>query len=380
MSWWSVLLPACLVWLCVLIAPWRPWATDESLDAEGEEGDTDLGDVTVLVPARDEAEHIGRTLMAAARQGVGHRIVLIDDQSTDGTGTIARASRIDGLTIVQGSAPPSGWSGKLWALQQGLGSVRTELVLLLDADVELLPGILPKLKTLLRRDGRHLASLMVWLRMHDPWERFLMPAFVYFFKLLYPFRLSNSPALPFLACAAGGCILLEARALREIGGFESIRDALIDDCALAGRFKKHGYRTWIGLTHSALSLRPYPSLASIWDMVARTAFTQLRYSPVLLVLCTLVMLSAFPAPLLALAAGEWAIVALAAATLAMAMVSYRPILRYYGLAPVWMLGLPAAGCLFLAMTWGSAVRYFRGERSHWKGRRYGADGALNVNA
>ena len=288
----------------MLIAPWRPWATDESLDAQGGGEDDDLGDVSVLVPARDEAAQIGTTLAGLRRQGRGLRIILIDDQSTDGTAAVARACRIEGLQIVYGTPLPPGWSGKLWALHQGLAYVRTERVLLLDADVELLPGILPALRAKLRQDGRHLVSLLVSLRMDNLWERFLMPAFVYFFKLLYPFRLSNSPAIPFVACAAGGCILLEARVLREIGGFAAIRDALIDDCALAGRVKKHGFRTWIGLTHSARSLRPYPSLQSIWDMVARTAFTQLRYSPALLVLCTVVMLCAFAAPVAALALGR----------------------------------------------------------------------------
>ncbi len=373
MSWWTVVLPACLLWLCVLMAPWRAWATDESLDAQEDRADPDLGDVAVLIPARDEAQHIGTTLAAVARQGRGLRVILVDDQSTDGTAAIAGASGIGRLAILPGSAPPPGWSGKLWALQQGLRHVESELVLLLDADVELDPGVLPALKAKLRREGCHLVSLMVWLRMDNLWERFLMPAFVYFFKLLYPFRLSNSPAMPFVACAAGGCILLETRALRAVGGFDAIRGALIDDCALAGRFKDQGFRTWIGLTHSARSLRPYPSLASIWGMVARTAYTQLRYSPILLVLCSVVMLCAFPAPLVALGAGEGPIVAVAALALAMAMVSYYPVLRYYGLAPAWVAGLPVAGCLFLGMTWGSAIGYWRGERSRWKGRRYGPD-------
>jgi glycosyltransferase involved in cell wall biosynthesis len=231
------------MWLGVLMAPWRPWATDESLDAEGGGEDVDLRDVTVLCPARDEAAQIGATLAGLGRQGQGLRIILIDDQSTDGTAAVARACRIEGLQIVHGTPLPPGWSGKLWALHQGLAYVRTDRVLLLDADVELFPGILPALRAKLLEDGRHLVSLLVSLRMDNLWERFLMPAFVYFFKLLYPFRLSNSSATPFVACAAGGCILLEARVLREIGGFAAIRDALIDDCALAGCVKKHGFRT-----------------------------------------------------------------------------------------------------------------------------------------
>ncbi|MGH8563924.1 MAG: glycosyltransferase [Gammaproteobacteria bacterium] len=376
MSWWYVVLPACVMWLCVLLAPWRPWATDESLDAQGGGEDVDLRDVSVLCPARDEAVQIGTILVALGRQGRGLRIILIDDQSTDGTAAVARACRIEGLEIVHGMPLPPGWSGKLWALHQGLAHVRTERVLLLDADIELLPGILPALRAKLLQDGSHLVSLLVSLRMENLWERFLMPAFVYFFKLLYPFRLSNSPAIPFVACAAGGCILLETRVLREIGGFAAIRDALIDDCALAGRVKKRGFRTWIGLTHSARSLRPYPSLQSIWDMVARTAFTQLRYSPALLVLCTLVMLCAFAAPAAALCSGEWPVAVVGALTLAMAMVSYRAVLSYYGLPLAWGLVLPGAGCLFLGMSWSSAIRYWRGRRSLWKGRRYGTDEAV----
>lgn len=363
------------MWLCVLMAPWRPWATDESLDTKGGDEDVDLRDVSVLCPARDEAAQIGATLAGLGRQGRGLRIILIDDQSTDGTAAVARACRIKGLQIVHGTPLPPGWSGKLWALHQGLAYVRTDRVLLLDADVELFPGILPALRAKLLEDGRHLVSLLVSLRMDNLWERFLMPAFVYFFKLLYPFRLSNSSAIPFVACAAGGCILLEARVLREIGGFATIRDALIDDCALAGCVKKHGFRTWIGLTRSARSLRSYPSLQGIWDMVARTAFTQLRYSPLLLVLCTVVMLCAFAAPVAALLFGEWSVAAVGALTLTIAMVSYRAVLRYYGLPLAWVLVLPGAGCLFLGMTWSSAIRYWRGRRSLWKGRHYGTDKA-----
>jgi hopene-associated glycosyltransferase HpnB len=212
---------------------------------------------------------------------------------------------------------------------------------------------------------------MAELSMRGFWERLLMPAFVFFFKLLYPFHISNSPSKR-VAAAAGGCVLLETRALDAIGGFESLRDAIIDDCTLARRIKDAGYRTWTGLTHSVTSHRRYRGLGGIWRMVARTAFTQLRYSWLLLGLCTLLMLVCFLSPvLMSLSADPYARAIAMGAWLAM-WLAYLPTLRFYRLAPAWGSLLPFTGLLFLAMTWDSARRYWKGERSAWRGRRYGA--------
>jgi hopene-associated glycosyltransferase HpnB len=256
-------------------------------------------------------------------------------------------------------------------LEQGRFFVDTELTLLLDADVELEPGILAALCAKLEREGLQLASLMVWLRMEDFWERLLMPAFVYFFKLLYPFRLANHRSNRYVAAAAGGCILLKSRVVEELGGFGSIRGALIDDCALARAVKSRGYSTWIGLTRSARSLRVYPSFADIWEMVARTAYTQLGYSVSMLFLCTAIMLCAFAVPLVGLFSGTMGPAVVSLAILAGAGASYAPTLAYYGRGKAWAVALPVVGILFLAMTWGSAVRHWTGAQTQWRGRRYG---------
>jgi hopene-associated glycosyltransferase HpnB len=218
--------------------------------------------------------------------------------------------------------------------------------------------------------GTQFVSIMARLRMVGFWERLLMPAFVYFFKLLYPFRVANS-RFRLVAAAAGGCILMERRVLEAIGGFAPIRTALIDDCALARRVKAHGFATWIGLSHGVVSTRAYPRLADIWAMVARTAFAQLKHSPMLLGLTSLALVLAFWVPVLVLAAPDPGARWLGAAALAAMIASYVPILAYYRRSPFWALALPVIGTLYLAMTWTSAWRYWGGSGAQWKARAYG---------
>jgi hopene-associated glycosyltransferase HpnB len=210
---------------------------------------------------------------------------------------------------------------------------------------------------------------MAMFSMSGIWEKLLMPAFVHFFKILYPFRRVNSQQTR-AAAAAGGCILVETRLLDQIGGFASIKSAVIDDCALARRVKSQGCEIWLGLTHSVKSIRNYEQLREIWDMVARTAFAQLRYSIGLLMLCTLVMLLVYQAPVALVLSANGVIRYLALASLMIMFVTYLPILRFYDRSWGWALGLPMVAGLFLAMTWTSAIRYWRGERSRWKGRIY----------
>lgn len=366
-AWTALAATAALLWWALLALPWRPWRTTERLEGTGVAA-SDLNGVTVLIPARNEAATIGRPLAALAGQGPGLRVVVVDDESTDGTGAAAQASGLPDLTVLRSDPLPSGWTGKLWALEQARHRLETPLVLLLDADIALAPGTIDALRTRLRTDHLQLVSLMAAPGLTGLWERLLMPAFVYFFKLLYPFRLANSRSRR-VAGAAGGCILMETEWLDRIGGFESIRDELIDDCALARRVKSGGGRTWIGLTHSALMVREH-GFHDIWNMVARTAFIQLRYSSLLLGLCTLALLLAFLVPIAGLAAPDGAVRALSAAALAGMILSYVPTLRFYGRAPAWALTLPAIGLLYLLMTWASAVRYWRGDRSRWKNRTY----------
>jgi hopene-associated glycosyltransferase HpnB len=295
---------------------------------------------------------------------------MVDDRSTDETVTVARASGIKNLRILSGEPLPAGWSGKLWALEQGFRHVNTPLVLLIDADIELQPGIVQGLRRKLKENRLHLVSLMAQMRMVSFWERLLMPAFVYFFKMLYPFRLSNSDFRG-VAAAAGGCILLETRLIREIGGFKAICHELIDDCALAKRVKSLGYRTWIGLTHSVHSLRSYEDLAGIWSMVARTAFCQLRYSAVLLAGTTAMMLAGFWLPVAGLFFPAASAKIISACALAALILSYLPTLKFYGQSRGWAVALPLIGTLYLVMTWSSAIRFWVGAAAPWKGRFYG---------
>lgn len=366
--WIALPVPGLLMWLSVCLLPWRPWSTHPRLEVSRDDLDA-LDDVTALIPARNEAELVGSTLRAVLNQGSGLRAVLIDDSSDDGTAAVARSLGDARLRVIPAPPAPPGWSGKLWALEQGLALVDTPLTLLLDADITLSPGLVPTLRRHLQDQRLTLASLFVELRMHSVWERLLVPAFGYFFRLLYPFRLSNTPGRR-AAAAAGGCILVETAALRRLGGFAAFHDALIDDCELARRVKAGGGRTWIGLTRSARSRRAYPTLASLWDLVARCAYTELGYSLPRLALCTLLMLLAFCAPVAGLFAPNIVARLIGAGALAAMMMSYLPTLRYYGRGIAWALALPAIGALYLAMTWSSAVRYWRGTRSRWKGRAY----------
>ena len=342
------------------------------MEARGESPDADLSSVVVLIPARNEAATIGITLASLGRQGRGLKAILIDDQSTDGTVDVARQAAREDLTleIIDGAALEAGWAGKMFALEQGRLHADRPLILLLDADIMLEPGVIAALLEKKRQTGAALVSLMAELSMQGLAERLLMPAFVYFFKLVYPFALSNGKTR-LVAAAAGGCVLIERAALDDIGGFGALKGAIIDDCALAHTVKQHGRRTWIGLSHGAKSIRGYQTFGAIWRMVARSAYTQLHYSPLLLALASLLLAVAFWMPVIALIAfpavdakliGGLALIAM--------MASYLPILRYYHRSPLWALALPLIGTLYLTMTWSSAIDFWRGRRTIWKGRLY----------
>jgi hopene-associated glycosyltransferase HpnB len=211
--------------------------------------------------------------------------------------------------------------------------------------------------------------------MQSFWEKWLAPAFVYFFKLVYPFALGNSPKHS-IGVAAGGCILVKTARLRQLGGFEAIRYALIDDCTLARRLKSLGSRNWIGLTHGVKSHRPYEKLRDFWQMVARTAFTQLRYSRALLTGTTVLLLLLFVAPVIGLMAGDLVCRVVSVTAFAIMVGLYCPVLRYYRRSLLWAFTLPLIASLFLAMTWSSAIQFWRGHRSAWKGREYRRSGGV----
>ena len=367
---WVVLITA-VGWVGLWLLPWRPWSTRQRLEPAEPLPAQDLSQITVLIPARNEAAYLGRTLQALAGQGSAMPVIVVDDQSVDGTAQVARANFHGPLQVVSGQPLPPGWTGKVWALEQGLRCVTTPLVLLLDADIELAPGMMAALKRKLDAEQLDLVSIMATLRMKTFWEKRLLPAFVYFFKLLYPFALGNDPRRR-LGVAAGGCLLVKTAMLRRVGAFGMLRDALIDDCALAQRIKDAGGRTWIGLSHGVRSHRAYVGLAGLWDMVARTAFTQLKYSVWHLVGVTVLMLWAFWAPWYGIAAGPGTVRAMGAVGLGAMMCSYVPMLRYYGLTVAWALALPVVATLYVLMTWSSAIRHWQGQRAQWKGRTYTA--------
>jgi hopene-associated glycosyltransferase HpnB len=229
--------------------------------------------------------------------------------------------------------------------------------------------MLKALKQKLIDEKLALVSIMAQLRMESFWEKLLVPAFVYFFKLLYPFAVGNDPRSN-LGVAAGGCILLRSDSLRMIGGFNAIRSAIIDDCSLARKIKDSGGRTWIGLSHSVRSHRAYTRLSNFWEMVERTAFTQLNYSSRLLLATTFLMLLAFWLPWAGLFSPYLAVRIVSIFGVCAMTLSYLPMLRYYRRSILWAPMLPLISGLYLLMTWSSARRYWRGERSEWKGRVY----------
>jgi len=358
-------------WAILFLLPWRPWATSEALDAPADLTGEDLSDITVLIPARNEAGVIKATLAGVNAQDGHIPVILVDDRSTDGTAVAAESAGMKDLRIIAGERPPEGWSGKLWALQQGFRHVHTNLLLLLDADIRLDPGILWALRRKMEEGDLQLVSLMAALRMVGFWERLLMPAFIYFFKMLYPFRLSNS-RFPWVAAAAGGCILLRTVALRGSGGFGAVRNELIDDCALAKQIKGAGGRTWIGLSHSVVSLRAYEDIKDVWDMVARTAFHQLRFSTLLLLLCTVMIIIVFWLPVAGVFLPSILSKGISGCALAAMVLTYLPTLRFYNLSFGWALLLPVIATFYLSMTWTSAIRFWQGKGLEWKGRSYDA--------
>ncbi len=334
--------------------------------------------VAAVVPARNEAAAVGDAVasLLAQRYAGSFRIVLVDDHSSDGTAVVARAAASslgkDGQLALL-SAPPlaPGWTGKLWALSAGVEAVEAggdppELYLFTDADIVHSPDDLAGLVARAETEGRDLVSEMVLLRCCSAAERLLIPAFVFFFAMLYPFRWSNDPGRA-TAAAAGGCVLLRRSAYRRIGGLASIHGALIDDCALAKAVKASGGSIWLGLTRTTRSVRPYPGIGDVWRMVARTAYAQLGYSPLLLAGTVLGLVVTYLAPVVLVFAGGRAAWLAAAAWAAMTL-AYLPMVRFYALSPLWALLLPAAASVYLAATVDSARRYWQGAGGEWKGR------------
>jgi len=335
-----------------------------------------LPQIAIVVPARNEADNIAQSITSLLNQDYSAlAVVLVDDDSNDGTAEVARKTaaafgKEDRLTIVTGSPLPPRWTGKLWAVKQGIAAAdekfAAKYLLLTDADIVHAPDTASWLVAHAEQHNMVLTSLTARWRCENLPERVHIPAFIYYFAMLYPFAWVNRPDHP-MAGAAGGCMLVRADALRAAGGIEVIRDALIDDCALGRAMKKQG-PIWLGLTDRVVSVRPYSSWGDIRRMVARSAYAQLNYSPLNLAgtVAGLILTYLVP-PLMALFATGWAQILGFAAWLLMAM-SFRPILRFYRLSPLWGVALPAISFLFMLYTLDSAYQYFAGKGGTWKGR------------
>lgn len=358
-----------LIWCWLLTMHGQFWRAGPVLPAAVP---PDAPAAAVVVPARDEAPFIARAVRSLLAQHYAGplQVTVVDDRSTDGTGAIVRAIPNQRLQVLDGAERPTGWAGKLWALQQGIAaSGEPEFFFLTDADIEHDPPHLASLVAMAERHDLDMVSEMVVLRCESWAETALIPAFVFFFQLLYPFAWVNDP-LRGTAAAAGGSVLIRRRALHRIGGIAAVRGALIDDVALAGAVKAGG-RIYLGHSELARSLRPYPDVAAIWRMIARSAYAQLHFSPLLLAGTTLAMALVWLVPPLAAWFGHGATRFLGLLTWAMFTIAYLPTLARFHRSLLWAVFLPVIAVFYMAATIGSAVNYHLGRGIVWKGRAYG---------
>ncbi|MEU9094770.1 glycosyltransferase [Streptomyces sp. NPDC087901] len=369
-----------VAWVWLLLGQGFFWRTDQRLPSR--EAPAHWPSVAIVVPARDEADMLPVSLPSLLAQDYpGHaEIFLVDDCSRDGTGDLARELSVRcaalPVTVVSPGEPEPGWTGKLWAVRHGIALARSrdpEYLLLTDADIAHEPDSLRELVAAAVSGGFDLVSQMARLRVESVWERLVVPAFVYFFSQLYPFRWVNRAGAR-TAAAAGGCVLLRTEAAVRARVPESIRQAVIDDVSLARAVQRSGGRIWLGLAERVDSVRPYPCLADLWRMVSRSAYAQLRHNPLVLLGTVLGLALIYLAPPVTLAAGllggapaaAWA----GGAAWAVMAGTYMPMLGYYRqslwLAPL----LPFTALLYLLMTVDSAVQHYRGRGAAWKGRTY----------
>ncbi len=377
---------AAAVWLYLLLGHGAYWRTDQRLPP-GRVGASRPA-VVAVIPARDEAAMLPLTLPTLLAQDYPgpFSVVLVDDRSSDETAAVAVALAVGRpVRVVSGEQPPPGWVGKVWAMEQGIRAADpSDYILFTDADIAYAQGTLTALVDGAMAGTHDLVSQMALLRARNAWERFLVPAFVYFFAQLYPFRRVNRTGRR-TAAAAGGCMLVRRRALDDAGGLRPIRGALIDDVALGRLLKGRGARCWLGFSTRVVSRRPYPRLADLWAMVTRSAYHQLRYSPVLLAgtIAGLAWIYLLP-PAAALAgvitlgaggacAAAWSATAGLAGWAIMA-VTYLPVLRLYRLSRLRAVALPLIAAIYAAMTFDSARRHWAGQGSPWKGRAVRAEG------
>ena len=372
---------ALAVWVYLTFFRGGFWRTDQRIGDDAVEHLEKAPEIVAIVPARNEADVIADTVNSLLNQDYSDpfSIILIDDGSADGTAASARAaaaSHTDRLDIVAGTALPEGWSGKVWAMAQGVSRAadiapEARYILFCDADIVHDPSNLRRLVARSESAETDLTSIMVKLAAQGIWERLLIPPFVFFFQMLYPFSHVNRGRS---FAAAGGCMLVRRQTLEAAGGLSGIRGALIDDCALAALIGRHGGRLWLGLSSETRSARPYGGLAGVWNMVARTAYTQLNYSPLNLLGTVLGMILVYlvpPLALLGLALFDDPVSAVVGgAAYALMAGVYLPTVRFYDQPVLAALLLPVAAILYTGMTIDSAWRHWRGVGGGWKGRVY----------
>ncbi|HEX6138164.1 MAG TPA: glycosyltransferase [Casimicrobiaceae bacterium] len=372
----AIALVSCAAWCYLLLARGGFWRARE----RDEKRDTQLvhraawPQVAAVIPARDEADVIGESVGSLLRQNYGNElsVIVVDDHSSDATAAEAvraatAAGRASRLTVLSAPEVPAGWTGKLWAIDHGArhaGDV--DYLLLTDADIRYAPDTLSRLAARADRDHLVLISLMARLNCTSFPERALIPAFVFFFQMLYPFAWVNQRARR-TAAAAGGCMLVNRRALAAAGGIAAVRNELIDDCALARRLKGQG-PIWLGLSERVESVRRYRSVGDIRRMIARTAYTQLGNSPVLLACAVVAMSLTFVAPIALVLASDGLPRLLGLLASCLMALAFQPMLSLYRVSPLWGLALPAIAAIYLTFTLDSAYQTARGRGGMWKGR------------
>jgi hopene-associated glycosyltransferase HpnB len=383
----SLIISVCLsliIWLFLLLFWGKFWLSNQRIELTNKT----LGyypTICAVIPARDEADVLPISLTSLLNQDyLGEfSIVLVDDNSRDRTAEIAQEiaakfNKIEKLNVITGKPLSIGWKGKLWAIKQGIEYAQEQEIvpdyfLLTDADIKHDRHNLSQLVTKAELEDLDLVSLMVLLRCESTWEKLLIPAFVFFFQKLYPFPLVNNSNKT-VAAAAGGCILINSKALKDIGGIESISQALIDDCALAKAVKSKQKNIWLGLTETTISLRAYDDLKTIWETISRTAFTQLNYSSLLLlgtiIGMGIVYLAAPISLIFGIVTSDWLMIIISLVTWLLMTVAYLPTIRLYKISILWAICLPAIAFLYTLMTIDSAVKYWQGKGGAWKGRTY----------
>jgi hopene-associated glycosyltransferase HpnB len=365
-----------LAWAYLLLARgefWRVWCLGSQPTPPG----VATGKIAVVIPARDEAAVIAETVQSLLTQSCADsiRIFVVDDHSSDDTGGIARGAaevcgRSDALEVIAAEPLPPGWTGKLWAVQQGVEQAlrfNPAFLLLTDADIHHAPDNVASLAAIAEAGNYDLTSFMVKLHCRSLAEKLLIPAFVFFFFMLFPPAWIRDPKRK-TAGAAGGCMLIRPQALQMAGGISAIRDQIIDDCALARAVKRAGGRVWLGVTPGTFSTRTYNSFAEIEGMIARTAFNQLQHSPLLLAGAIVGMSIMYLFPLVALASGHLWLSTLGAFCWLLMAIAYFPMVRFYGPGALWALTLPVSATFYIFATIHSAVAFWSGRGGTWKGR------------